>query len=165
MFDLRAAHRRVSMRRGHRSVGARAASLMLILAFFTFVAAQPAPTLSLSSYSYTVGETLELTATNLEAEATYRVELTPPSANGDERAALVSVLTASSTGTLRYTSPLQYGGSYRVQVSGPRLDASLNVQVSGAESAVGQAPRTGQTPGDEAQPDQTQPNQTQPEQT
>lgn len=138
---------------------------MLILAFFTFVAAQPAPTLSLSSYSYSVGETLELTATNLEAEATYRVELTPPSANGDERAALVSVLTASSTGTLRYTSPLQYGGSYRVQVSGPRLDASLNVQVSGAESAVGQAPRTGQTPGDEAQPDQTQPNQTQPEQT
>lgn len=124
---------------------------MLTLALLTLASAQPAPTISLGSYAYIVGETLELTATNLEPGGSYRVELTPPSNGDGARAPLVNVITATESGTLRYTSPLQHGGAYRLQVTGPRLDASLNVQVSGAESAVGQAP---QPPAPDQTPDQ-----------
>ncbi len=176
MFENRAAHSRAVTRCGQLGSIARAFPLMLILALVTLVAAQPAPTISLGAYSYIVGETLVLTATNLEPAAGYRVELTPPAAAGEDRAALVSVLTATPEGTLRYTSPLQYGGTHRVQVTGPRLDATLNVQVSGAESAVGQAPPAGQgqqsqqnqqgqqsQQSQQTQPGQQQPGQTQPE--
>lgn len=141
MLGTRAAHNIAPVRRGRR--GSFGWSLLLVAAFACLqsVAAQQAPTLSLGSYSYIVGETLTLYASELEPGGSYRVELSPPTANGEPGAPQVSVLTATDDGTLRYTAPLQNGGTYQVRISGPRLDASLNVQVSGAEAAVGQAPR------------------------
>ncbi|MFA5550037.1 MAG: hypothetical protein WDA03_00330 [Trueperaceae bacterium] len=145
MFQTRAALRRAPTRLSRHGVIAAAAWLLLYLTLLPLALAQPAPSLALGSYSYIVGETLELTASNLEPGAAYRIELTLPPSNGTARTPLVSVIAATEAGTLRFTSPLQYGGTYRVHISGPRLDASLNVQVSGAEAAVGQAPRNGQT--------------------
>lgn len=156
MFDTRAARRRATP---HHYLGApaRFAAWLLALALLAVATAQQAPSISLGSYSYIVGETLELSASNLEPGAGYRVELTPPSAGDEARSSLVSVLAARPDGTLSYTSPLQYGGTYRVHVSGPRLDATLNVQVSGAESAIGQAPRGEQAPAGATEPEQAQP--------
>ncbi len=150
MFEIRAGHSRAIRHQPRRNRVAGAAAWLLALTLLTLATGQQAPTITLGSYSYIVGETLELTASNLEAGAGYRVELTPPSVASEERASLVSVLAARPDGTLSYSSPLQYGGTYQVHVSGPRLDATLNVQVSGAESAIGQAPRSEQRPADEA---------------
>lgn len=142
----------------------RAIWLVILLTSLVSAAAQPAPTISLGSYSYIVGETLELSATNLEPGAGYRVELTPPSAEGEERASTVSVELASQDGSLSYSSRLTYGGTYRVHVTGPRLDATLNVQVSGAESAVGQAPLAEPEAQDGTKEDGSEPAEDQPAQ-
>lgn len=139
MSDTCTSPRRLAARFGSSGV-LRTLTFLLTLVLGAQALAQPAPTLSLGSYTYVVGDTLELNASNLEPGATYRVELVPPGAEGEEAAPLVSVLIAGPSGTLRYTSPLESGGGYQVHVSGPRLDATLNVRVSGPESAVGQVP-------------------------
>ncbi len=139
MSESRAADSRASVRRGTRWAFAVPFWLAFALALLPLATAQPAPTVTLGSYAYIVGETLELAATNLEPGGSYRVELTPP-AQGDERPApLVSVVEASADGMLIFTAPLRQGGVYAVRLEGPRLDATLNVRVSGADEAVGQA--------------------------
>src|SRR5690554_6172655 len=132
MSESCAANRRAHMHVAQRGAPMRAIWLVILLTSLVSAAAQPAPTISLGSYSYIVGETLELSATNLEPGAGYRVELTPPSAEGEERASTVSVELASENGTLSYSNRLTYGGTYRVHVTGPRLDATLNVQIGRA---------------------------------
>lgn len=144
MSESRAADSRAAVRRGPRGAFAVPFRLALALLVLGWVAAQPAPTLTLGSYAYVVGETLELAAANLEPGASYRVELTPPGEGDTRPAPLVSVLEAAPDGTLLFTAPLQRGGTYSVSVAGPRLDATLNVRVSGAEEAVGQVGTPGE---------------------
>lgn len=132
MFGSYAPHRRVPSRRGQRGALRGPAWLLLALALLPLAFAQSAPTVTLGSYNYAIGDTLDLRATNLEGGASYRVELTPPPQDQQPSTPLVATLTASASGTLRYTAPLTASGAYQVRVVGPRLDAALNVQVSGA---------------------------------
>ena len=92
MSESRAADSRAAVRRGPRGAFAVPFRLALALLFLGWAAAQPAPTLTLGSYAYVVGETLELAAANLEPGASYRVELTPPGEGDTRPAPLVSVL-------------------------------------------------------------------------
>lgn len=121
---------------------ARLVWLLSALALLAFAAAQPAPSIALSSYLHTVGETLELSAGNLEPGASYQLVLTPPEQAGEERAAITITRQADGQGNVTFASTLQYPGAYRVQVMGPRLDASLNVQVRAAESPPADTPAT-----------------------
>lgn len=140
-------------------------ALLLALLLLPSAHAQQAPTLALGSYSYIVGETLELSASNLEPGGTYTLELTRKQPAESEGAGPTRVarraLTASGSGALTFRHELKEGGEYAVRVLGPRLDATLNIVVRGAESAVGSAPsEDGEAPRDDDERGVTPPAET-----
>lgn len=143
------------MRRTLRGVllGLTALALMWWLAA---AHAQRSPTVSLGSSTYIVGETLEITAVNLEPGGTYHFELTPPAEDDVDPETVITTLVAPGNGALTFEAFLKQGGTYVVKLEGPHLNATLNVNVSGTESAIGLAP----PPGAEDAPEETEPDST-----
>lgn len=134
------AHERVPARRPGTASRVRSAQATLTLSGLALLAliammalaasaAQGSPSLSLDSFNYRVGDTLTVRATGLRPGSEYVITLTPP-----EAAVGADTVTgeheADASGRLSVDLPLTHAGRWALTVSGPDLDATLNVQVS-----------------------------------
>lgn len=137
----------------------RSATVILALIFaWGMAAAQQPPTIALSSYSYQVGDTLTFNAANLEPNAAYQLQLEPPATASADAETRSATLRTNANGQLRYTAVVKDAGTYVLSISGPRIEATLNVAVSGPPpappaTAPGEEPEA--EPGEEAAPEST----------
>lgn len=124
--SIRAQRSRTSLARSSRPVLALLA--LVALALTGAATGQASPSISLDSFNYRVGETLNVRATGLRPGASYQVTLTPPA--GADADVSQSDHAADPTGRLSVSLPLTHAGRWALTVSGPDLDATLNVQVA-----------------------------------
>lgn len=120
-------------------------------------AAQGSPSISLDSFNYRVGDTLTVRASGLRPGSEYIVTLTPPVESDGE--VVSDGHEADPGGRLSIDFPLDQAGRWALTVTGPDLDATLNVQVA---AGVSRMPSQGQTPGSTSPPAAGEPAEAEP---
>lgn len=99
----------------------------------TLVQSQQTPAVRLSAFTYRVGDTLTLSASGLEPGASYVVSLRSPAGEVSEQE-----VPSDQGGALSVRAVVDEPGTWTVGVSGPRIDARLNVEVVGQGGAEDQ---------------------------